>query len=50
VRDGFLRLARAEPERWRVIDAARPRSTVATEVTVAARSLLEARRGERERV
>jgi dTMP kinase len=29
VRDGFLLLARAEPERWRVIDASRPRSSVA---------------------
>jgi dTMP kinase len=28
VRDGFLRLARAEPERWRVIDATQPRSIV----------------------
>jgi dTMP kinase len=28
VRDGFLRLAHAEPERWRVIDATQPRSIV----------------------
>jgi dTMP kinase len=32
VRDGFLRLARAEPERWRVIDATLPRSVVAEAV------------------
>lgn len=32
VRDGFLRLARDEPERWRVIDATLPRSGVAEAV------------------
>jgi dTMP kinase len=39
VREGFLRLARAEPERWRVIDAARPRSIVAEAILGAVREV-----------
>jgi len=42
VRDGFLRLARAEPGRWRVVDAARPRTAVAADVKAAVRSYLDA--------
>jgi dTMP kinase len=45
VRDGFLRLARAEPERWRVIDAAGPRSFVAEAIHDAVRQVATA--GER---
>jgi len=50
VRYGFLQLARAEPERWRVIDAARPRTAVTADVAAAAKSLLDARRAEAEPV
>ncbi len=50
VRDGFLQLARAEPERWRVIDAARPRTVVAAEVAAAATSILDALLAEATRV
>jgi len=50
VRDGFLQLARAEPERWRVIDASRPRAAVTGDVTAAAKSLLDTRRAEAARV
>jgi dTMP kinase len=39
VRDGFLRLARAEPERWRVVDATRPRSVVAAAILDAVRGI-----------
>jgi dTMP kinase len=39
VRDGFLRLARAEPERWRVIDATRARSLVAAAILDAVRGV-----------
>jgi dTMP kinase len=39
VRDGFLRLARAEPERWRVVDATRPRSVVAAAILDAVRGV-----------
>lgn len=35
VRTGFLALARDEPERWRIIDAARPEEAVAREVLAA---------------
>jgi dTMP kinase len=35
VREGFLELARAEPERWRVVDASRPRARVARDVRAA---------------
>lgn len=38
VRDGFLELARAEPDRWHVVDADRPRSAVARNVWEAVRS------------
>ena len=40
VRDGFLDLARQEPERWRVVDAARPAKVVFSEVLEAALSIL----------
>lgn len=40
VRAGFLELARQEPERFRVIDAARPIDIVAPEVIEAASSIL----------
>ena len=43
VRDGFLRLAREEPGRWRVIDATRPRSEVAKAVLDAVREVAGAR-------
>ena len=44
VRAGYLKLAAEQPERWRVIDAARPVETVAEEVWTAVAPLLE--RGE----
>jgi dTMP kinase len=43
VRDGFLRLAREEPGRWRVIDATRTRSEVAKAVLDAVREVAGAR-------
>ena len=38
-RQGFLELAQAEPDRWLVIDASRPRAAVARAVLAAVRSL-----------
>ena len=35
VREGFIELARAEPKRWRVVDASRPRSAVAEAIRAA---------------
>jgi dTMP kinase len=46
VRDGFLALAAAEPRRWQVVDATRPRGAVTTEVLGIARRAL-ARAGRR---
>lgn len=43
VRDGFLAIARAEPDRVRVINSERPLDTVAAEVLAAVRQLIEAR-------
>jgi dTMP kinase len=40
VRDGFLALAAEEPGRWRVVNAARPRSAVATEIRAAVQEVL----------
>lgn len=40
VRAGFLRLARAEPERWRVIDSTRPRAVVGREIAATVRERL----------
>lgn len=40
VRSGFLAMARAEPQRWRIIDSSRPRRTVAREVAAVVRELL----------
>jgi dTMP kinase len=40
VREGFLALAAEEPSRWRVVDAARPRSAVADAIRAAAREVL----------
>ena len=37
VREGFLHLARSEPDRWGVVDAARPRAAVAADVAAAVR-------------
>ena len=44
VREGFLALARIEPERIRVIDARRPVPDVQREISAAVDGLLEARR------
>lgn len=44
VREGFLALARIEPERIRVIDARRPVADVQREISAAIDGLLEARR------
>lgn len=41
VRDGFLELAAAEPERWRVVDGGREADDVARDVWAALRDLLE---------
>lgn len=43
VRDGFLAIARAEPDRVRVINSERPLDAVAAEVLAAVRQLIEAR-------
>jgi dTMP kinase len=40
VREGFLALAAQEPGRWRVVDAARPRSAVADAIRAAVREVL----------
>jgi dTMP kinase len=40
VRDGFLALAAEEPARWRIVDAARPRSAVAEAIRAAVREVL----------
>jgi dTMP kinase len=40
VREGFLALAAQEPARWRVVDAARPRSAVADAIRAAVREVL----------
>lgn len=40
VRDGFRELAGAEPQRWRVVDASRPRSAVAAAIGDAVRAAL----------
>lgn len=41
VREGFLELAAAEPERWRVIDASRPAAVVAAAVREAVDAVLK---------
>lgn len=43
VRRGYLALAKAEPERWLVIDAARPRDVVQQGIRVRVDELLQAR-------
>jgi len=40
VRDGFLALAAEQPGRWRVVNAARPRSAVANEIRAAVQEVL----------
>jgi dTMP kinase len=40
VRDGFLELARQDPERWRVVDASRDVDGVFADVLAAAESIL----------
>jgi len=42
VREGYLALAREEPERWRVLDATRPLPEVVRDAREAVRALLEA--------
>lgn len=44
VRDGFLALAAAEPERWRIVDGARPADAVAAAVAAAVDRFLAASR------
>lgn len=41
VRDGFLELARSQPDRWRVVDADRTMDAVFADVLAAARSTLD---------
>lgn len=45
VRQGYLALAQAEPQRWRVIDANRPREAVQQELRQVVLQVLQARRG-----
>jgi thymidylate kinase len=40
VRAGFLELARGDPERWRIVDAARDPDAVFGDVLAAAESIL----------
>jgi dTMP kinase len=41
VRDGYLEMASAEPDRWRVVDASRDAAEVADSVWAAVRDLIE---------
>jgi len=45
VRGGFLELAAGQPRRWRVIDSTRSRTTVASDVLAAVRSLWASQKG-----
>ncbi len=45
VRQGYLELARSEPERWLVIDASQPKETIAAVIWQRVRQLLPSRGG-----
>lgn len=46
VRDGYLKLAEAEPDRWRILDASKPLSTVHAELV----KILQAKLGKKHKI
>jgi len=46
VRDGYLKLAEAEPERWKILDASKPLSTVRAELL----KILQAKLGKKHKI